>query len=128
MTGRLTLLPAERIDHAAPHPRSMPPAPTAAYGAYLAAGCVSCHGPRLEGGPIPGAPPSFLPAADLTLARLGPWSEADFRRAMRDGRRPDGTPVRRPMPLELGRAMTDVELAALWAYLRTLPARRGRAR
>jgi hypothetical protein len=29
------------------------------------------------------------------------------------------------MPLDLGRAMTDVEHAALWAYLRTLPARTG---
>ena len=121
VTGKMTLLPSERVDHAAPHPRTMSPAPTPTYGAYLAAGCVSCHGERLVGGRIPGAPPSYPPATNLTPVGLGHWSEQDFRRAMREGRRPDGSRIRPPMPFGVTRELTDVEIAALWRYLRALP-------
>jgi hypothetical protein len=44
--------------------------------------------------------------------------------ALRDGRRPDGTAVLAPMTLIAPYAaqMTEVELQALWAYLRSIPA------
>lgn len=122
LTGDLALVPAERVAHAAPHPSTMPAAPTAAYGAYLASGCIGCHGARLAGGPIAGGPPDWPPAANLTPAGLGRWTHGDFVRALRTGRRPDGSPLRPPMSIGATSAMTDVELAALWAYLRTLPA------
>lgn len=44
-------------------------------------------------------------------------------RALRTGRRPDGTAIDQSMPWRLMRQMTDVELRALYAYLHTLPAR-----
>jgi mono/diheme cytochrome c family protein len=123
LAGRVAFVPAERVDHARPHPASVPPAPTAAYGAYLAAGCVGCHGATYAGGRIAGAPPDWPPAANLTPAALGAWTEADFARALREGRRPDGRAIRPPMPIAATRHLNDVEVAALWAYLRTLPAR-----
>jgi hypothetical protein len=50
---------------------------------------------------------------------LGGWTEDQFRKAMKVGIRPDGRPLRRPM---IARPeLTDDEVAALWAYLRSLP-------
>jgi hypothetical protein len=42
---------------------------------------------------------------------------------MREGRRPDGAALRLPMTLVLpfAQKMTEVELEALWTYLRSLP-------
>jgi mono/diheme cytochrome c family protein len=122
LAGELAFVPAERIDHARPHPARAHPEPTARYGATLAAGCTGCHGATFAGGRIPGAPPDWLPAANITPAGLAGWTADDFARALREGRRPNGTAVRPPMPLGSTRAMTDVEVAALWAYLRTRPA------
>ena len=97
--------------------------PTARYGAYLAAGCTGCHGPGDSGGKIPGTPPDWKPAANITPAGIGHYTEADFIRALREGRRPNGAPIDSLMPWRLTREMTDVELRALYAYLRTVPAR-----
>jgi hypothetical protein len=41
---------------------------------------------------------------------------------MREARRPDGSALNPVMPAVFGR-MTDLELKAIWQYLRTLPAR-----
>ncbi len=50
---------------------------------------------------------------------IGKWSEADFARAMRQGFRPDNQVVRYPMaPMP---ELSDEELAALYAYLRSVP-------
>src|SRR5947199_393360 len=70
------------------------------YGQYLAdsAGCPSCHGPGLSGGKIPQAPPDTVPAANITSAGLGAWSEADFLKALRTGMRPDGRVLNTFMP------------------------------
>lgn len=123
LAGRLDGYPAEHLDHARPHPARVAAEPTAAYGRYLAATCTGCHGPGLSGGPIPGAPPSWKPAANLTPAGIGHYAEADFVRALRMGRRPGGAPIDTIMPWRLTREMTDVELRALYAYLRTVPPR-----
>ncbi len=114
---------AAQIDHAKPHPARVAPAPTAGYGAYMATGCTGCHGAGFGGGKIPGAPPDWKPAANLTPAGIGHYTEADFIRALRTGRRPGGAPIDTAMPWKMTREMTDVELRALYAYLRTLPAR-----
>ena len=51
---------------------------------------------------------------------IGTWTEADFVRALRRGFRRDHTLLRSPMSMYPG--MTDEEAAAIFAYLRTLPA------
>lgn len=117
--GRLPLLPAEAIDHA-PRSRAAPPAgPTVDYGRYVAAVCTGCHGADFAGGPpLAGDAP---PIANLTPAALGAWHEDDFFRVMREGVRPDGRALHPMMPWKAFSAMTDTELRAMWAYLRTLP-------
>jgi mono/diheme cytochrome c family protein len=107
------------LPHEAPSPRPAEPGVTAAYGGYLArvTGCYGCHGPALAGSGAEQNAPS-----DLTPASLGAWSEADFLRAMRDGRRPDDSAIDpESMPWRRYAHMTDLELRALWAFLRTLP-------
>jgi mono/diheme cytochrome c family protein len=117
-------LSAEEIDHAAHRPASVPPSPTAEYGKYLAAGCTGCHGPNLSGGKIPGAPPDWPSTANLTShasSRLNAWTEDQFIATLRTLKRPDGSALHPLMPAAIGQ-MTDEELKAIWAYLRTLPA------
>ena len=122
VAGQVDLLSAETVDHARPHEKRLVAEPTASYGKYMAAGCTGCHGEGFSGGKIPGAPPEWGPAANITPAGIGRWSEGDFARALRTGRRPDGSAIDSTvMPIRLLRQMDDVEVAALYAYLRTLP-------
>jgi mono/diheme cytochrome c family protein len=128
VAGEITL-PAEVIASRTPpgaaHAPAPPRAPTAEYGRYMAnvGGCTGCHGPGLSGGKIPGAPPELRPAANLTPEGIGHWSEDDFRRALRTGVRPDGSPIDTLMPWRLTRDMDDDEIRALYAFLRTVPRR-----
>lgn len=115
------LVAATVVDHERPIPAAVPPGPTAEYGAYLVSvgGCQFCHRESLRGGQEDG-PPGTPPSADLTTAGpLGSWSEADFRNALRTGIRPDGSTINPFMPWRLTRLMTDEEITAVWAYLRT---------
>lgn len=124
--GKLPILAAEGIDHAAPRPAAPAPGVTREYGEYLATvgGCRGCHLPDLVGGPIAGTPPEWPPASNLTPAGIGSWTEADFFRAMRGGKRPDGTAIRAPyMPWPLAGQMTDDEMRAVWMYLKSVPAK-----
>ncbi|HEY0944588.1 MAG TPA: cytochrome c [Opitutaceae bacterium] len=114
---------AEHIDHAASRPSRVVAGVTVDYGRYLAASCTGCHGNNLAGGKIPGAPPDWPAAANLTphmVSRLPHWTEEDFLRVLRTAQRPDGTEVHPVMPRAFGQ-MTDDELKALWVYLRSLP-------
>ncbi|HEU5050366.1 MAG TPA: cytochrome c [Gemmatimonadales bacterium] len=115
-------IPASVIDHSAPFPAAPVEEVSVEYGAYLAgtSGCRGCHGPDLGG--AKSHEPGGIPPANLTPAgALGSWSEADFRRAMREGKRPDGTAIAPAMPWSsLGR-MSDLELNAIFAYLKSLP-------
>lgn len=94
------------------------------FGAHIASPCTGCHGPALSGGPIPGGDPSWVPARNLTPAEDGmaAWNFADFEGALREGIRPDGTPLQMPMTLALPYTskLTDVEMEALWLYLSSL--------
>ena len=121
--GELVLYPAEKIDHAAPHPVRVVPTPDAAYGRYMAAGCMGCHGANYSGGKIAGAPPDWPAAGNLTPKGLAAYSEATFIAALRGGKRPDGSMIRPPMDVRMTGALTDVELRALWAFFQSLPAR-----
>jgi cytochrome c553 len=89
---------------------------TLEYGTYLAnvGGCTSCHRPDLSGGPIgPAAPP----AADIGRDALAAWTLDDFRRALREGMRPDGSAINEAMPWRVMGNMTDDELAAVWLFI-----------
>lgn len=120
--GQFPLFPAEDIDHN-PRSRVAPPiAATAEYGGYVAQGCTGCHGANFAGQHVPGTPASFANARNLTPTGLGNWTAADFRRALREGKRPDGTAIDPFMPWQAYSKMTDIELDALWAFLQTLPA------
>lgn len=122
-SGRLPLLVAPKTPRVPAVP-DVPPDTTAAYGRYLAdvGGCRGCHGLGLSGGRVAG-PDSLPRAANLTPAGLGGWTEADFVRAMREGRRPDGSAIDAFMPWPTLGRMTDAELRALWRYLERVPPR-----
>ena len=125
VTGQLPLFGAARIDHGRSAPARVVASTSADYGKYLAevGGCTGCHGPGLSGGKIPGTPPDWKPAANLTPSGIGTWSEADFFRARREGRRPAGTPIDSIMPWKRTARMTDDEIRAVWLYLKTVPPR-----
>lgn len=122
------------------HPIEAPPAADkVAHGRYLvtALDCYGCHSASwqtmniaepersagfLGGGNVltdlRGKP---IRSANLTPDEtgIGRWSQADLSRALRQGFRPDGTPIRAPMaPMP---QLTDDEVGALRAYLRTVP-------
>ena len=48
------------------------------------------------------------------------YNEASFIAAMRTGKKPNGTMIQPPMPNEVYQNMTDDDLKAIFAYLRTL--------
>jgi mono/diheme cytochrome c family protein len=134
--GQLPLLAAEMIDHDAlgGAPFEQPDVGvTAEYGEYIALSCTGCHSPTYAGGPIPGMPPDYPAAGNLTPdmdSGIGAWTEDDFMSFFATGVRPDGRQVETLfMPWEpLGQAMTETELQAIWTFLRTLaPAPKGGA-
>lgn len=120
---------AERIDHTLPPPPSVPDAPTAAHGAYLVNACIGCHGANLTGGRIPGAPPEWPAAANLTpgdgSAMLRYGSVEAFRTMLRTGKRPDGTAVSAVMPFAALKEMNDVDATALFLHLKSLAPKPG---
>jgi cytochrome c553 len=123
LKGDLPLLPAEMINHEAAHPAPVPAGASVAYGAYLAniGGCKGCHGAGLSGGHIPGTPPEWKPAANLTPTGIGNYTEENFFRALRTATRPSGAPIDPLMPVKFTKDMTDDEIRALFAYLKTVP-------
>jgi mono/diheme cytochrome c family protein len=122
--GKIPLYPAELIDHERLAPSAAPPAAVdATYGRYVAQTCTGCHGEGFSGGHVPGTPPDFKDAANLTPHETGlkNWTEADFLRAIDEGKRPDGSAIDKFMPWETFAKLDEVEKKALWAYLQTVP-------
>jgi len=117
---------AEKIDHSLPPAQPVPEAVDAKHGAYVANMCVGCHGEHLSGGKIPGGPPDWPPAANITpgegsaMARYK--DSAAFVAMLRNGKRPDGTPIK-VMPFESLSKMSDVDSQALYEYLKTVAPR-----
>lgn len=102
-------------------------------GEYLskAAGCLGCHTEEKKdavpyaGGRALKTPFGTFYGPNITPhkgAGLGEWSEADFIRAMREGRRKDGANLFPAFPYPSFTKMSDGDLKDLWAYLRSLPA------
>ncbi|MBI3790391.1 MAG: cytochrome c [Gemmatimonadetes bacterium] len=106
--GKLPLVDASRIAPDITHPVSMPAAPTAEYGKYAArvGGCFGCHGETLSGGPIPGSPPDWKPAANITPTGLQAYDEAAFVKLLKTGTRPAGTMVDSLMPYRFTKDLT----------------------
>ncbi|HSW08299.1 c-type cytochrome [Aquabacterium sp.] len=125
----LGLMPdaAERIDHGLPPPQPVPEGVSLAHGQYVANSCLGCHGQLLSGGKIPGAPPDWPDAANLTpgagsaMPRYA--SATEFRTMLRSGRRPDGSRVSIVMPFESLARMSDTDIDAAYLYLKSLPPR-----
>ncbi|ABM38454.1 c-type cytochrome [Polaromonas naphthalenivorans] len=117
---------AQKIDHSLPPSQPIPAAVNAEHGAYVANMCIGCHGPGLSGGKIPGTPPDWAAAANLTPGQgsaLARYPDAGkFVAMLRSGKRPDGTAIT-VMPFESLRQLNDVDAQAVYAYLKTVPAR-----
>lgn len=95
---------------------------TVEYGSYLVSlgDCRGCHGEELAGGPLPfGSFDGPLPANLTPSGNLASWTEADFILAVRTGQMPSGTFLTEGMPRY---DMTDEDLAAIFRYLKTIPA------
>ncbi|MSR06503.1 MAG: c-type cytochrome [Gemmatimonadetes bacterium] len=122
-TGKI-VLSATVLDPQAAH-AAMPPAAavTLEFGKHMATTCTGCHSRDLAGGPIQGGDPAWPPARNLTPTGLAGWTYEQFLGAMREAKRPDGTMLKEPMAgmPKFANKMTDVELQALWMYLKSVP-------
>lgn len=96
-------------------------------------GCGNCHTPLGPEGPVAGQElagrlvddnPAFTAyAPNITPGgRVAGWSDAELAHAIREGLRPDGSLIGPPMPFTMYRGISDADLAAVVAFLRTLPA------
>lgn len=108
---------------------------TVKYGAYLAGPlghCMECHTPWVKGVPDmkrlgAGGNPFEGPwgvsvARNLTPHETGlkNWTDQEIARAIREGVRKDGTRLKPPMAYEWYRNISDDDMKALIAYLRSL--------
>lgn len=105
-------------------------------GEYLVrgpAGCGNCHTPlgpegfvmskELAGRLVEKNEHFTAYAANITPGgRVADWTDEQFARAIRDGIRPDGSVIGPPMPITMYRGLGDEDLAAIVAFLRTVPA------
>jgi mono/diheme cytochrome c family protein len=99
-------------------------------GQYLAdaAQCVSCHtaegGVAWAGGYAVETKFGTFYGPNLTsdpVAGLGDWTEDEFRRALRRGRGEHGRHLWPAFPWPSFTALTDADIADLWAYFQTIP-------
>lgn len=126
--GALLLL-AVTID--APANPAVDPTAVIERGRYLvhAGGCITCHTADRPGAiPLAGGrslttpfgifyPPNLTPDP---VTGLGNWTDADLGRALRDGVAPDGSHYYPVFPYPAYTGLTDADVAALGAYLRSL--------
>ncbi len=109
-------------------------------GRYLVEGiltCGNCHSPRGPGGVIDtarlyaGGPqtwdtPAFtVKGTNITPDKktgIGNWSAEDVKRAIQDGKRPNGAQLAPVMQYAFYKIFTPADLDAVVAYLRSVPA------
>jgi mono/diheme cytochrome c family protein len=117
---------ASIIDHQRKPPLPVAEGVTVEHGAYVSAMCIGCHGEHLSGGKIPGGPPDWPPAPNLTPGEgsmMPRYPDANaFMAMLRQGKRPDGTAVA-VMPFGSFKNISDTDVAALHLYLKSLPPR-----
>ncbi len=84
-------------------------------------GCEACHGPTLQGTNVSADEPEMGEMNAPNLSLLMPqYSDAEFERALRQGIPKDGREFWF-MPSEGLQFLSDADMAALIAYLRTVP-------
>jgi mono/diheme cytochrome c family protein len=97
--------------------------------------CGNCHTPQTPAGPAPGMelagglmadePPFTAYAGNITPdpeTGIGRWTDDQIIAAIREGKRPDGSIIGPPMPIQFYRDMSDEDARAIVAYLRQVPA------
>jgi len=105
-------------------------------GDYLVNGiltCGNCHTPKgptgdimdkaFSGGLSWDEPPFKVTAPNITQDKetgIGAWSDADIKKVLRTGIRPNGVPVAMVMPSIFYGIITERDMNAIVAYLRTL--------
>jgi cytochrome c553 len=115
---------ADKIDHGLAAPTPTPEGVTVEHGRYVAYMCTGCHGSQFKGGKVPGGPPDWPAAANLSpgegsaMVRY-PNPEA-FISMLKSGKRPDGTPIV-VMPFEALGRMNETDARALHLFLKSLP-------
>ncbi|HET7850348.1 MAG TPA: c-type cytochrome [Pseudolabrys sp.] len=95
--------------------------------------CGNCHSPKGPSGDIPGKhfsgglswdePPFKVTAPNITQDKetgIGKWSDADIKKLIRTGVRPNGVPIATVMPTGFYEILSDRDLNAIVAYLRTI--------
>jgi mono/diheme cytochrome c family protein len=116
---------AGRIDHGLPPAQPVAEGVTAEHGRYVANMCIGCHGAGLSGGRIPGGPPDWPEAANLTPGEgsaMVRYPNAErFTAMLRSGKRPDSSVIL-VMPFDSIGRLSDVDARALYVYLKTMPA------
>jgi mono/diheme cytochrome c family protein len=100
-------------------------------GAYLfaAADCGACHTEPKGGAPLAGGRALATPfgtffSPNITPDRahgIGAWSEADFRRALRDGKGRNGEYLFPVFPYTSFTGLGDADIADLYAYVMAQP-------
>jgi mono/diheme cytochrome c family protein len=115
---------ADRIDHTLAPQQPVAEAVSVEHGAYVANLCLGCHGTKLEGGPIVGAPPDWPPAARLAPGEgnvmAARYAAADvFLKMLKTGQRPEGGRIA-VMPFETLAKLSDTDARALHLYLTSL--------
>jgi mono/diheme cytochrome c family protein len=107
-----------------------------ARGEYLVRGpmgCGNCHTPmgpagfemdkELAGRLVEDNEAFTAFAPNITPAgAISGWSDAELARAIREGIRPDGSLIGPPMPFAMYRGLSDEDVVAVVAFLRSLPA------
>jgi len=95
--------------------------------------CGNCHTPKGPAGDIMAKafsgglswdePPFKVTAPNITQDKetgIGKWSDADIKHLLRTGLRPNGVPIAAVMPTGFYGIITDRDMDAIVAYLRTL--------
>jgi len=96
--------------------------------------CGNCHTPKAPAGEIEGMElagmqrlevnPAFTAnAPNITPDKetgIGTWTDAEIIASIREGRRPDGSIIGPPMPIGLYRGISDRDVMAIVAYLRSV--------
>lgn len=99
--------------------------------------CGNCHTPRgpggvfdmsrqLSGGPQTWDEPTFkVKGSNITPDKdtgVGAWSDADIKKALQQGVRPNGTPLAPLMPFNFYKIFLPADLDAVVAYVKSVPA------
>jgi mono/diheme cytochrome c family protein len=118
---------AEKIDHALPPAQPVAEGVTLEHGKYVVNMCIGCHGEHFSGGKIPGGPPDWPAAANLTPGEgsaMKRYASADqFIAMLRTGKRPDGSAVSDVMPFPSLKELNETDMKAAHLFLQSLPPR-----